>query len=163
MNTRRAFLSMAVLGWSIVLVASDEELRRVWSAPNIPVRQRATAVNQAFTNGTPMSVIVAALGTNYTRFFSSATVWMGPGPEPRKTKGLIYCYGEDAVIINTTAGISEDPLTAIFTGAGYSIPVGQLTQTTNRIQIGQPGGPTNGSQPSRLETNQKPSAAGSRR
>ncbi len=99
MSTRRAFLAAAVLGCSIVTASAAEGLSRVWTAPSISVQQRAAAVNRAFTNGTPMSVVVAALGTNYTRFCRISTVWMGPGPEPRKTSGLTYRFGQESVII----------------------------------------------------------------
>jgi hypothetical protein len=163
MNTRRAFLALAVLGWSVLLAWAGDELSRVWSGPKISVRQRAEAVNRAFTNGTPVSVIVAALGTNYTRCMSSARVWMGPGPEPPNTLWLSYRFGEEDVTINTTATISENPLNAKFTGAGYSFQRKHSTETTNKIGIGQQGAAANGSQPIRVETNSTPVAAGSRR
>jgi hypothetical protein len=115
---------MALLGWSAGVALAGEELSRIWRDPNATVQQRAAEVNRAFTNGTPVSVVVAALGTNYTRCFSSARVWGGPGPEPRNTSWLSYSFGKESVIIDTSAGISEDPLTGRFTGAGYSMPVG---------------------------------------
>jgi hypothetical protein len=101
-------------------------------------------VKRAFTNGTPISMVVGALGTNYATSFSSATLWMGPGPQPRKTWSLLYYFGEDAVDIKTSAGINEEPLTGTFTGAGYLILAGPSNQTTNRIWMGPSGGATNG-------------------
>jgi hypothetical protein len=148
---------------NIVLASADEELSRVWSTPNISVQQRAAAVNQSFTNGTPVSVVVAALGTNYTCCFSSARVWLGPRPEPRNTWWLSYSFGEEAVTIHTSAGESEDPLTGTFSGAGYSMPVGKSTQMTNRIWIGPKEGAPNWNQPIHSKTNGTSSAAGSRR
>src|SRR5438105_2696765 len=111
MSARRAFLVLVFSCWGVFLALADEELSRKWSASRTSVRQRAEAVSRAFTNGTPVSVVVAALGTNYTRCFSSARVWMGPGPEHRNTSWLSYRFGEEEVSIHTTAGISEDPVT----------------------------------------------------
>lgn len=124
MNTRGACFAVALLGLSAVVALAGEELLRIWRDPNTTVQQRATAVDRAFTNGTPVSVVVASLGTNYTRGFSSANVWLGPGPEPPNTSWLSYRFGKESVEIHTSAGVSEDPLTGRFTGAGYSIPVG---------------------------------------
>jgi len=163
MNTRRAFLAVAFLGWSAVLASASDELSRIWSDLSTSVRQRAEAVNRAFANGTPVSVIVAALGTNYIQCFSSTRVWMGPGPEPPNTPWLSYRFGKEKVTIHTSSSISEGPLAGKFTGAGYSLPEGHSTQTTDRTPIGQQGGAANGSQPIRVETNSTPGAAGSRR
>jgi hypothetical protein len=108
------------------------------------VRDRAAAVNRAFTNGTPMSVVVAALGTNYILCGKSARVWLGPGPEPPNTFWLSYRFGGGEVTIGTSAvfGRDVDVLSCGFTGA----------QPANRIRIGQ-GGAADGSQPIRSETN----------
>jgi hypothetical protein len=164
MNTRRALLTVAFLGWSAVLASASDELSRIWSAPRVSVvRERAEAVNRAFTNGTPVSVVVAVLGTNYARCGSSARLWMGPGPEPPNTTWLSYRFGEEQVIIGSSALFGEDQLTGTFTGAGHSIPVKPASQMTNRISTGQPDGAANGSQPIRSETNRTSSAAGSRR
>jgi hypothetical protein len=127
-NVRRACFAVALLSWCAVTVLAGEELSRIWRDPNTTVKQRAAAVNRTFTNGTPVSVVVAALGTNYTRCVSSARVWVGPGPEPPNTSWLSYRFGEESVDIHTSASVSEDPLTGRFTGAGYTIPV-----STNKL------------------------------
>jgi hypothetical protein len=105
--------------------AAGEELSRIWLDRSTTVRQRADAVNRAFTNGTPVSAVVATLGTNYTLCMSSARVWMGPGPEPPNTLWLSYRFGEEEVTIGTSAvlGRDLDALTGKFTGAGHSLPV----------------------------------------
>jgi hypothetical protein len=110
-----------------------------------------------------MSVVVAALGTNYIQCFSSSRVWLGPGLEPPNTPWLSYRFGEDKVTINTSATISEGPLKGSFTGAGYSLPTRQSTQPINRIHISQPDGAANRSKPVNSETNRTPTAAGSGR
>ena len=188
MSAGRALLTAAFLGWSAGAALAADELSRVWSDPAKSVRERADAVNRAFTNGTPVSVVVATLGTNYTLSGSSARLWAGSGPEPPNTFWLSYRFGEDEVAIETSAvfGRDLDPLSCKFTGAGYSFPVGSSTKTTNhiwigkadesppewvkksveganRILIGQPGGAVNRSQPVRAETNRTSSAAGSGR
>jgi len=165
MSASRAFLAVAALGWSIILAFAGEELSRAWSDPSLSVRQRADAVNRAFTNDTPVSVVVAALGTNYWLCGNSARLWMGRGPEPPNTFWLSYRFGEDEVTIGTSAvfGQDLDPLSCKFTGAGYSLPSKHSTQTTNQIKMGQQDGAANGSQPIRSETNRTSSAAGSRR
>ena len=164
-SAQRTLFAVVVLGWGVFPAAAGEDLSRIWSGRSATVRQRADAVNRAFTNGTPVSVVVAALGTNYTLCMSSARVWVGPGPEPPNTLWLSYRFGEEEVTIGTSAvlGRDLDALTGKFTGAGYSLPVRPSTQATNRIRIGQPDGAANGSQPIRSETNRTSSAAGSRR
>src|SRR5436309_8073034 len=110
MSTRRAFVAAAllgaVLGFGAIRASADQELLRVWLAPGITVQERAAAVNRSFTNGTPMSAIVAVLGTNYVVLRPFSSVWLGPTPEPRKTSGLIYRFGDESVTISTTAGIT---------------------------------------------------------
>ena len=169
MNLRRTFSVAvflgAVLGSSTLSVAGDGQLLRVWSRPGISVRDRAGAVNRLFTNGTPIRTVVAVLGSNYGVLRPFSSVWVGPGPEPRKTCSLYYSFGEDQVTIGTSADIAGDPLSGWFTGAGYSLPVTQPqpTEGTNRVLRGQQDGPANGSQPIRSETNRMSPAAGSRR
>jgi len=161
MSARRACLIAAFLGWSAVLGLASEELSRVWLGPNMSVRQRAAAVDRAFTNGTPVPLVVAALGTNYTRAGSSARLWMGPGSAPRNTSWLRYGFGDQSVDIHTTAGIAEDPLTGTFTGAGYTytVPLGASTATSNKIWIGD----AEGVHSVGTETNRTSAAAGSGR
>jgi len=160
MNARRAIFAAAALGallTSSALLASDkEELLRVWSLPKAPVWERADAVNRSFTNRTPVTAIVAVLGTNYTHWYSPiSTVWLGPGPEPPKTSGLKYRFGGEYVIVHTTADLSADPLTGRFTRAS--------AQTTNGVWVGQPGSAANRSQPVWSETNRTAVPAGSGR
>src|SRR3954471_13247983 len=98
MSARIGFLPAAlltgVLGGGAVSALADNELVRIWSTAGMPVRERAAAVNRAFTNGTPMQAVVAVLGTNYSLSRPFSAVWVGPGPEPRKTSGLMYRFGE---------------------------------------------------------------------
>lgn len=123
MNTRRAYFALALLGWSAVVALAGEELSRIWRDPNATVQQRAAAVDRAFTNGTPLSVVVAALGTNYALCGSSARLWAGPQPEPPNTFWLSYSFGKDEVTLGTSAvfGRDLDILACKFTGAGYSL------------------------------------------
>jgi hypothetical protein len=145
------------------LTPAERALMGVWTSPSASVRERAEAVNQCFTNGTPIPVVAAVLGTNYGVLRPFSSVWVGPGPEPRKTCSLLYHFGQVSVTIGTSADIGADPLGGEFTGAGYSLPVTPSAETTNRTQVGQPDGAANGSQPIRSETNRTSSAAGSRR
>src|SRR3954452_3519729 len=46
---------------------SDRDLVRDWSAPGLSPRERAAVVNRFFTNGTPVTTIVAVLGPDYIR------------------------------------------------------------------------------------------------
>jgi hypothetical protein len=188
MSIPRTCTLAVALGLGAAAAFAGDELSRIWSAPGASVQERAAAVNRSFTNGMAVSVIVAALGTNYTLCGSSARLWVGPGPESPNTFWLSYRFGEEEVTIGTSAvfGRDLDPLSSKFTGAGYSWPVrhspattnriwiGQATgslpewakkspQTTNRIQIGQPDGAANRSQPIPSETNRTSSAAGFRR
>jgi len=165
MNARLAFLIAALLTWVTGVASADDELSRIWRTPGKSVRERADAVNRAFTNGTPVSVVAVTLKTKYTRCMSSARVWIVDGPELPNTLWLSYRFGEEQVTIGTTAvlGRDLDALTGKFTGAGYSLPVSRSSESTNRIWIGQPDGAANRSQPVRSETNSTPAAAGSGR
>jgi len=165
MSAKRTFVSVAVLGCSVFLASAGEELSRIWSDRSATVRQRAEAVNRAFTNGTPVSVVVAALGSNYTRCMNSARVWMGPGPEPPNTSWLSYRFGGEEVTIGTSAvlGRDVDALTGKFTGAGYSLRVRPSTGTTNQVRIGQPDLPADRSPSVRSKTNSPSPAVGSAR
>jgi hypothetical protein len=142
MNARRTFLITALLTWATGFALADDELSRIWRAPGKSVRERADAVNRAFTNGTPVSAVVAALGTNYIRCMMSARVWLGPGPELPNTLWLSYRFGEGDVTIHTSAVLGKDldATTGKFTGAGYSLPAGHSTSTTNKIWIGKADG-----------------------
>jgi hypothetical protein len=148
MSARQTFLIAAFLTWTGSVALAGDELSRIWRAPGKSVRERADAVNRAFTNGTPVSVVLAALGTNYTRCMSSARVWMGPGLEPPNTLWLSYRFGKEEVTIHSSAvlGRDSDALTGKFTGAGYSLPVRPSTEATNRSRIGQPDGAVTGPQ-----------------
>jgi hypothetical protein len=157
MSTRQKLLVSTLLGMVLahryLLASGNEVLQQVWSGPGASVRERAEAVNRAFTNGTPMPVIVAVLGTNFTHYYSPISrVWLGPGPEPPKTSGFLYRFGQDLVYIFTTAGLNENPLTGKFTGA--------VAQSTNGVWTGQPSGAANRSQPGRPDTNRTSAPAG---
>jgi len=163
MSARRTFLIAAFLTWTAGIALAGDELSRIWRAPGKSVRERADAVNRAFTNGTPVSVVVAALGSNFTRCMSSARVWMGPGPEPPNTLWLSYRFGEEEVTIHTSAvlGRDLDALAGKFTGAGHSLSLRPSTEGTNRARAGQPDDPTNRSRPLGSQTNQTSATAGS--
>jgi hypothetical protein len=135
MNARQTFL-IAVILTSTRVASADDELSRTWRARDKSVRERADAVNKAFTNATPVSVVVAALGTNYTLCGSSPRLWAGTGPEPANTFWLSYRFGKDEVTIGTSAvwGRDRNPLSCKFTGAGYSLRVRPSTEATNRVQ-----------------------------
>lgn len=149
MNGGRTFFIAAFLAWATGLALADDELSRIWRAPGKSVRERADAVNRAFTNGTPVSVVVAALGTNYTRCMSSARVWLGPGPEPPNTLWLSYRFEDGEVTIHTSAvlGRDLDVLTGKFSSAGYSLPVQPSAEATNPIRTGQSDGAADWGQP----------------
>jgi hypothetical protein len=149
MSALRTYAITALLGLSAVVAVrgADDKFLRVWSAPGVSAKERAAAVNRCFTNGTPVSLIVARLGTNYTRF-APFTGW----PQPLKS-ALSYEFGQEAVLVWTTASPVDPLLAARFTWAGHSVPA----------RRGQQDGAANGSQPIRSGTNQTSSAAGSRR
>jgi len=73
---------------------------------------------------------------------SSARVWLGPGPEPPNTLWLSYRFGEEEITIHSSAVLDKDldALSGKFTGAGYSLPAGHSTSTTNKIWIGKGDG-----------------------
>lgn len=118
MSIRGVCFALALFGWSVSVALAGDGLSHIWRDPNATVQQRAAAVNRAFTNGTPMSVVVAALGTNYVCCFSSTS-------PPPSTYWLSYRFGQNEVWINTSAvfGQDIDPLTKRFTGAGFATRV----------------------------------------
>jgi hypothetical protein len=142
--------------------STRKELLRAWSAPQLHSWERAEAVNRHFTNGTPVSTIVAVLGTNFTYDTPYSSVWIGPGPERPRTIGLEYRFGDEAVIIGTSAllgGNGVHPLKAEFTRAGYAKPASRPVEKSGS----QHNGAAKRSQPVSAQTNRTPAAAASRR
>ncbi len=110
MNISRTLSLAVLLGFSPLLaLAQGDDLLRVWSTPGVSARERAAVVNRAFTNGTPIPLIVAKLGTNYTRC------------TPRETSALEYNFGRESVVVETTAAPGESLLSATFTRAGFGV------------------------------------------
>jgi len=118
------FLLGLILANSAGSAPTSEELVRVWKSPGASVQERADAVNRRFTNGTPILGIVAILGTNYICFRPFSAVWIGPGPAPRKTCSLIYNFGQESVLVHTSADLNADPLTGKLLGVGFRTPAG---------------------------------------
>jgi hypothetical protein len=138
MNTTQIFVVSALVG-TILLCGSAstssgaEELSRKWSSPGASGPERAAALNETFTNGTPMSAVVAVLGSNYTRV-SPISI---PGPQPRNTSGLIYRFAEQEIVIVSTAATNANPVSGTFIRAAYMRP-GTNGIPRNYIYIGQP-------------------------
>jgi hypothetical protein len=133
----------------------QEELLPVWLAPGTPVWDRAAAVNRTFTNGTPIPVIIAVLGTNFSQWSSPiSTVSLGEGRESHGKSRLEYHFDKGRVIIHTTADGMADPLAGGFTGAGYLV---------DGLWIGQREGAPDWKEPFRLETNRTSAPTGSQR
>jgi hypothetical protein len=148
-------VAMAPGSCSLAGDLAEQKLLSVWFAPGLPKKQLAEAVNQHFTNGTPVSNIVQVLGPGYVQVTPYSMISFEGSP--------ITCwleYKNQGITIHTSARLGADPLAAKFTGAGYKIP---LQSTTNKTHIGQPDGAANRSQPIRSETNRTPAAAGSDR
>src|SRR5689334_5566685 len=124
MSIPRACILTIVLGLAAGASFAGDEIFRIWSAPDVPVRERATAVNQSFTNGTPIALVIAVLGTNFTTFQKAySTVWLGPGngPEPGQNLGMIYNFRDGQVLIWTRNPRNPDPLSGNF-GSAIGIP-----------------------------------------
>ena len=112
MSIWRKFSLAALLGLNPFLaLAQSDDLLRVWADPGVSVKERAAAVNRAFPSGTPISLIVAKLGTNYTR-----------GGTRYGSEWLMYSFGRESVAITTTAAQDEPLLSATFVSAGWSMP-----------------------------------------
>jgi len=109
-----------VAGCGRVRTPSEQALERVWSDASSTAEERTAAVNQRFTNGTPIASVIDLLGTNYTRFTLIAIYSCGE-PELKKDWDLAYGLGEKSVIIKVTASEHADPLTGQFFGARYPV------------------------------------------
>ena len=145
-----------------VRTASERQLLRVWSASGSSVEERAEAVNRCFPRQTPVSSIIALLGTNHTGLRLVATANRGKFSEGAFT--LTYGFGDgESVTIQAWAPVNADPLGAGFSGAkGWIRRSGSARTQTDNTGEGQAGA-GDGSQPFSLETNGTPGAAGSRR
>jgi hypothetical protein len=88
----------------------------------------AEAVNQCFTNGTPIPRIIEVLGTNFSRVTPFSLVSVNGGSVKC---WLEYRFGDEFVTIQTSAGLEEEPVTANFVGAGYSLPIQNQKYTPN--------------------------------
>ena len=134
MSIRPAFysflLAVAVCGCNSNSTPAERELQHVWTAPKSSVEERAVAINRCFTNGTPISSVVALLGTNHSRFSLIAIYWCGE-PRLKQALDLTYDFGADSVIIKVTADEHAAPISGYFTEARFS------NARTNSINIKQ--------------------------
>jgi hypothetical protein len=104
MNTWRTISLAALFGLNpFFVLAQGDDLLQVWPTPGVSAKKRAAAVNRAFTNGTPVSLIVAKLGTNYARCGFSPDRW-----------GLLYRSGRESVLVETSADSDGSLLSATF-------------------------------------------------
>ena len=131
-------LTIAIVAGSVMYsasssrTASERKLLRLWSAPASSVEERAEAVNRCFPRGTPISSIIAVLGTNHTALRRVATANRGKYSEDAFT--LTYGFGGgESVIIQAWVRANADPLGGAFSGARGLIweAPGARTQTTN--------------------------------
>jgi hypothetical protein len=113
----------------ITLTPAEHRLQRLWADPHLSVRERATAVNQCFTNGTPIRRIIEVLGTSFIRVTPYSLVSVDGS---KITCWLEYKFGDESVTIDTTAGLGlANPESSDFTGAGYSMPLQNVKYTPN--------------------------------
>ena len=93
--------------------ASERKLLRVWSAPASSIEERTEAVNRCFARGTPISSMVAVLGTNHTALRRVATT--NRGKDSKDLFTLTYGFGgEESVIIQAWVNENADPLGGAF-------------------------------------------------
>ena len=114
-----SLLAIAIVTGSLIYsqaptrTTSERTLLRVWSAPTSTIEERAQAVNHCFPRGTPLSSIIAQLGTNHTPFRLLAIF-----PTATSTHGLFtasYPFaGEESVRIQVSAPLNADPLSGAF-------------------------------------------------
>lgn len=128
---RTAKVLLELLTLMLVLVACtsartpQEKLARLWASKDASANERCVAINQCFTNGTPISQVVAVLGNNYLLVIPYSGI---TAPGGTLTRSLDYeLGGGKSITIGTTARLDGDELAAKFTGAG----VLQLTPLTN--------------------------------
>lgn len=142
----------------------SQELAHIWSSTNTSAVERRDAINRCFTNGTPISRVVASLGKNYELVIPYSGITLDGS---KLTRSLNYRLSSREFIgIGTTAALDEDELTGRFTGAGVCqlIPLSEFeVAKTNGNEGSQPSGAANRSQPIRAETNRTSAAAGSGR
>ena len=112
------------------LTDGELELRRRWNSSRYSPAELSEAVNQCFTNGTPIRRIIHVLGTDFSRVTPYSMVSVDGS---KVHCWLDYKCREESVAIYTTAELGQEPTTANFTGAGYSVA---LNSGPNFIQIG---------------------------
>jgi hypothetical protein len=102
--------------------------RDLWKGRKLSVQERAETVNQCFTNGTPIPRIIGVLGANFIRVTPFSLVSVNGG---KVHCWLEYHFDDEFVTIQTSAELGEDPETAKFQGAGYSLPNQDAKITTH--------------------------------
>jgi hypothetical protein len=145
MNSTQASIASAftraILAYSLAVSADAAEASQD-KAETLPSgRERGAAVIKILTNGTPMSAVIAHLGTNYE--VRSISV---PGPLPRDVSALIYQFGDREFVIASTAATNANPIDGAFIFETYLRP-GTHRDAKNRLHIGEQegvGGARNG-------------------
>jgi len=134
---------------SNTLSRSEQNLRAIWTATNSMAQQRAAAVNSCFTNGTPITRVLAILGKWDEHHQTFTTL----DPSDSEYRGLVYRFGSDRITVRAKGTPGTRTENCTFAGAFAWRPA----------DVGRQLGPVNRSLPVRSETNRSPPAAGSGR
>jgi hypothetical protein len=108
---------------------SRDDALRTWNSTNATVNERWRVVTSLFTNGTPISQVVAMLGTNYVvvRPLSTVPIDLTDRSSPKRlddapTCSIDYKFGNNFIAISTTAGLAGNPLEGFVKGVGLGGP-----------------------------------------
>jgi len=110
----------------------EQSLARLWSSKDTSAKERCDAINRCFSNGTPISQVVAVLGNNYVLLIPYSGI---TSPGGTLTRSLIYeSGGGKSIMIGTSAPLDGDELASKFTGAVVlqTIPLADLEGTKSK-------------------------------
>jgi len=94
-------ISIAVLICAPSSTTAADDLRSMWLAHTNSPEQLAAAINEQFTNGTPMGRVEAALGRKDTMIVTTTLSWP---PETQNQRIWVYRFGAKQILISSTGG-----------------------------------------------------------
>ena len=98
---------------------SRHVLRDILNQANMAVSVRCDVLEKTITNGMPIPQVVQLLGTNYKTCYPYSMVMLPPLREADKRISIEYSFPQLDFMVETSSGLSGDPLGGVCIGIGH--------------------------------------------